>query len=657
MNPFDFANPLGWWAALLAVPVVALYILKTRMRQEQVSTLLFWDQVFDEKRPRAWWQQLRRLLSLLLQIIFLFLLVSALTDPLWSWQKRQQRSIALVIDNSASMQAFEDGAESRIDRAKQTGRSLIRSLRGNDRMTLITAGGSPRVVMGFTDHQKSLLEALDAIPITDGPTEVATAIDIAQRLLGDGVGMAEVVVLTDGAFEMPEGISPLESVSLYGVGSELPNVGITRYQVRRSLQDAIGYQVLVDVTNFSDTEESRQLSVSLGDDLVDVVPLTLAPGETATRVLDHTSADGGILKAELDEDALASDNSAIAFLPKRDPIPVLLVTEGNLFLERVLDSIPLVALQVVREAPTSLSTGSVLVLDRQTTETLPSGHVMVIDPRSSSGLWKLGESIAEPIVASVDANSPLTQHVRLTNVLFPEARQLDFTTDVEPLIQDPLDQPLMARIKRPQGDILVLTCSLEKGDLPLRIAFPVLMKNSIEWFQGIDDDLQHATTSGNMAPVNLQLIWDDHTVDESQNESIDNAETTDSDDLTVVEVASTQTRSFTLVSPAGAETPVMTSDPDSLIGPLSETGIWQVQRLSPAPSDLNKDQEDIPSIPIACNLTSLDESDLRPRTEVKEVDQLLLVSFGGYSLWFYLTLLAIVLIAVEWLLYQRRIVE
>ena len=55
------------WAAL-AVPIVVFYILKIRLRQVPVSTTIFWQQIYDEKRPRSLWQILRHLISLLMQI-------------------------------------------------------------------------------------------------------------------------------------------------------------------------------------------------------------------------------------------------------------------------------------------------------------------------------------------------------------------------------------------------------------------------------------------------------------------------------------------------------------------------------------------------------------------------------------------------------------
>src|SRR3954449_6422475 len=92
------------WAAL-AVPIVAFYILKIRLRRVPVSTILFWEQVFEEKRPRSLWQRLRHLVSLLVQLAFLLLLVLALAEPFFPWEARQARRLVLILDNSARMNA------------------------------------------------------------------------------------------------------------------------------------------------------------------------------------------------------------------------------------------------------------------------------------------------------------------------------------------------------------------------------------------------------------------------------------------------------------------------------------------------------------------------------------------------------------------------
>ena len=50
----NFAVPAAFWWAALAVPIVVFYILKIRMRRIPVSTIMFWQQVFEEKQPRSY---------------------------------------------------------------------------------------------------------------------------------------------------------------------------------------------------------------------------------------------------------------------------------------------------------------------------------------------------------------------------------------------------------------------------------------------------------------------------------------------------------------------------------------------------------------------------------------------------------------------------
>src|SRR3954447_12598723 len=183
----NLANPTALLWALLAVPVVVFYVLKIRLKRVPVSTVIFWRQLFDEKRPRSLWQRLRHLVSLLVQLALLGLMVAALAEPFFSWEALSARRVVLVLDNSASMNAT-DVAPSRLARAKEEARQVIAGLRFRDEMALVAAGTQPRVVCGLTGHQKTLREAVDAVEPGDGPTLLADATAIARRLLAEAEG-------------------------------------------------------------------------------------------------------------------------------------------------------------------------------------------------------------------------------------------------------------------------------------------------------------------------------------------------------------------------------------------------------------------------------------------------------------------------------------
>ncbi len=621
------------------------------------------------------------------------LVVAALLDPLWSWQKENRRRIVLVMDNSASMKAVDGSGSTRLDLAKQAAIAVVRSMRDQDEMAIVSAGGRPLVVWGMTNHQRWLIDAIDELPATDSIAAIEQSVALARRLLMDVQGEGETIVMTDGQSRELETLLSDASVKIYGVGDSQDNIGITRYQVRRSLSDAVGYQILVDVTNATDSATTCRLELDLEGELVDVLPLELEPNQTVTRIVNHTSARGGTMTAKLDSnDAFPVDDKAIALLPTRKPIPVVLASEGNLFISSVLSSIPLVELKVVRELEAAEQlTKCIHVFDRVVPKILPHGPVLVIDPQTNCDLWSMGNDIEQPIVASVDESSQLTQHLRLDNVLFPGANQLVFKGEVQALIRDPFEVPLLARIQRPGGDVVILSCSLEKGDLPLRIAFPVLIKNTIEWFQGDSGELRHAASSGDIVVVDLNA----GPLASSNGEDPQGARATnpqdannaDQPDVSVVVQAKSNEdlKALELIAPDGTATPITRSLNEVTVGPLQHAGMWLVRPINQASHherDRVSNVKDNPgngtllavdrtaanahtadvdananAIEIACNLASAEESDLRPRVELpRAADELAVMLFAGRSLWFYLTLLGAALIATEWWLYQRRIV-
>ncbi len=178
-----FASPTSLFWLLLAVPIVIFYLLRIRLRRVPVSTGMFWNQIFDEQKSRSIWRKLRHMTSLLLQLAFLALLVCAVADPFFDWEQLAARRVVLVVDNSASMQA-KLGAVTRLKAAKRRGRRLVRGLRTGDQMAIISATSPPRVESGFTDHQRTLADALTAIPATDGPTQVAEAVRLGRSPVG-----------------------------------------------------------------------------------------------------------------------------------------------------------------------------------------------------------------------------------------------------------------------------------------------------------------------------------------------------------------------------------------------------------------------------------------------------------------------------------------
>ncbi len=692
---FDSPSSLYWFG--LAVPIVIFYILKIRLRRKPVSTVIFWKQVLDEKNPRSIWQRLRHLVSLLLQLAMLSLLALSLADPYFFWEIRSARRIVLVVDTSASMNAT-DVKPTRLAEAKLQAGQLIAGMRPRDEIALITASTQPQVVVGFTSRQRTLSAALKAVTSTDGPSYVAEAIALGQRLLGernDGK-QSEVYVLTDGCFSgierflakkealnnksdeaRPDSSSAITSepttgtsnqsnitVSIHVIGERSSNVGITQFQVRRSLVDPLGYEILAEVTNLSETPLDCRFEVDFKSasreavEPIDVVPLKLEANGKWSHVFEKTSAEGGHLLAHLNfqstnnnvgqtpknasldrshQDALEADNSAWAVLPRREIQPVILVTSGNLFLQKVFEVNPLVKLTVVEHPPETIPAGTVVVFHRTAPAELPKGSMFVIDPANSSDQYSVGEPLESAIVTKQDKDSPLMSHVRLDNVVMPEARKL---APAQPELTQVLaaavsTDPLFFAVNRPEGKVLVMTVNLDKGDLPLRTAFPIFVGNALHWFAGNKSDLRESLATGSVTTV------------------------TSSDFASQM-----RGNQIVLTDPSGLRKPLPMIMDKTTLGPLDQCGIWKVEEEQPismtGPSAKESRSPSGPLLEIACNLSSSAESDLRPPNELlseKTTPSPMLSGFGSRPIWFWLSLLALGLTSIEWWLYQRRVIS
>jgi hypothetical protein len=612
----SFAHPAALLWAGLAIPIIVFYILKIRLRRVPVSTTLFWRQIFEEKKPRSIWQKLRHLISLLVQLAIVGLLVLALAEPFFRWEILGARRLVLVVDNSASMNAT-DVAPSRLAKAKDEAKRIIAGLRFRDEMAVIAAGTEPQVISGMTGHQSTLRKAVDDIPATEGPTRVKEAVELAQRLLINQKNR-RVIVVTDGGFDDAENLARDDEVQFVSVGKRTGNVGITRFQVRRSLLDPVGYEILAEVMNFSDDPIECRLEIDLNGKVVDVVPLKLTPGGKFNQVFEKTSTEGGKLTARLNRtDALPVDNEALAILPRREVRPVALVTKGNLFLEKVFEANASVALSVVNDAARSPQTaGRLTVFHKNVPSKLPPGPVMVIEPAGSCDLWQLGEPIQNPIVTQQDKDSPLMAHVRLDNVLLPEARQLKMLAPAKTLAASVNGDPLYLAVDRPEGKVLVLTVDLDKGDLPLQTAFPIMVANALGWFAGTKGELRESLAAGSVAEWELP-----------------------------------GKAAFVLHSPDGRTLPVPSDGLKATLGPLDRCGIWSIDH--PADPGATK-SETKPDFEVACNLADRRESDLRPPKEWKSSPTAAQAGFGGRPLWYILIMMAWGLVGAEWYLYQRR---
>ena len=623
----NFLSPTAFLLFGLAAPIVMLYILKLRRRREPVSTLLFWEQIFREKQTTSLFQKLKHLLSLLLQLLFLALLVLALARPQFAFMTKSARQIILIIDHSASMNAL-DGTLSRLESAKQEALRMVDNLRFIDEMMVVSCHTQPIIHSPFTNHQKSLRGAVESIVPTDVKTDLQPALTVAHSVAQTKPN-PEIIVFSDfhqipdtllAQRESPDAQLSDAKVRLLSVNlGEEGNVGITQFRVRKSLVNAFDYQTLLTVVNASAEEKSFNVELYLNDAILDVRPYTLASGESKSELFTNFTMEGGRLKAVLDvEDALSTDNVAYAALPKREQIPVLLVTPDNPFLENALAVDEKLDLTVV--APDQYDPGAVeyevIIFDRYNPPTLGDGNYMFIYPPKAGAIWQIGESLETPIITEWERDHPILRHVHLDNVQITEAYQVQVPATANVLVRSFEDPLLIVEESQNRRIVFVATDTL-KSDLPLRIAFPLIIANTIQWFQGKSEIEEYHLQTGEVLKKRI-------------------------DEAAAIE-------SVTIVGPTGESWEIPVEKGELLFDETSVVGFYELK--------IGEGEE-----VWAVNLTDVAESQIHAAEGVEDLLEEEEVVLGGAALlhyppWIYLVLLAVLLSAVEWFLYQRRRID
>ncbi|MGN6811652.1 MAG: vWA domain-containing protein [Thermomicrobiales bacterium] len=469
--------PLGLALLALAAPIVALYMLRMRRREREVSSTLLWEQALRDVRANAPWQRLRPSLLLVLQLLALLALVAALARPFWLGAPPLGENLVAIVDVSGSMSAT-DVTPTRLDRAKTEARNLIDNLPSGGQMTIIAAGAGAQVVQPATSNRAALRAALDGLRGQAGATDFAEAFALATPA-AERLPDTAVVIISDGAFTPPTNADLRAPVRFIRVGERADNLGITAAATRRGQS---GNELFVRVQNFGPTERQTLLSVYDGQTLLDARALTVpASGDSGTTIPLPPGA--GVLHATLDtQDDLALDNQVWIRPGASGTGRVLLTTAGsNTFLDRGLALLPNMTVEKA-ENGTSGTGGDydLYVYDGVAPPKDVRGPVLLIDPPADNGLVTVAGGLDRPVVTDQARDDPIMKGVDLSKIQIASAAALD-QPDWARALASSSGRPLLLAGETNGRRVAVLAFDLHKSDLPLTLNFPILLANLTAW--------------------------------------------------------------------------------------------------------------------------------------------------------------------------------
>jgi len=518
----NFAAATGLWLGLIALPIIALYILKIRRHRRTVPYLELWQKLVSDRQFSTLFRKLQRILSLILQLLIALCLVLALASLTLSDSFLEEESVALIIDTSASMtgRESEDSERTRLEAAVERARELVEGRSAEDEFAVIAAGAEPEVLQGFSRSTLRLREALDAV----APTKAAGSLESAHRLARDLLQDKEhprIVLLCDGAAGEAERLAGEdEDVRWLRVGETVENLAILRFQARKNHAVGTDYLLLV-VTNLGEREARAQVEISLQGKLRKVVPIELGPGGEYSDVIPVTLPEGGFATARIvhpavgkgalakpGRDGLALDDLAWAAIPSAKLYSVLLVTRNEAEavpftaalgeLGRLEDLVnPESSYAVTEEQWNAMDAErraafDLVVFAAVSPEELPSSGNFFCIHALPGGLPATVRPVEEwPRIRDLDREHPLNRFLEPKGMAPARALPLDLTGGE--VFMQTAGGPVGVVFKTANRKVVYLGLDMLSDLFFLQFAFPIMVRNALGWMHEQESALLEAT--------------------------------------------------------------------------------------------------------------------------------------------------------------------
>jgi VWA domain-containing protein/aerotolerance regulator-like protein len=489
--------PLGMAALGALVPLVLLYLLKQKRVEEKVPANFLWARALEDLRASSLFQRFRAPLLFLLQAASIALCALAAAGASLNLDVGgAPRRVVLLLDRSASMQCADEEGKTRFDVAKDLAADVVSGLSRGDEAMLVAFDARAEVLQAFTPDTERLRDVLSKVEARDLPTRAADALEVAVSFARASRGFdPEIIVISDGCVEGPLPAVPFP-LKFAKVGKSGANQGIAAVSVTRTREE--GTQVLVRVTNGDAAPAQRRVLLREGSDVLDARDVSLGAEGDATVVFTVSESDAEpqsaktrLLTATLDgTDLLAADDRAPFVIRPFVPRNALVVRpEPTIHLDpdRLRKLRPELAVAGVSpaEAESTIAAGSpkvdLVFWDGVAPAALPDvpAQIYVNCLPPGSGLAETGRA-EDPLVVDWSRTHPATVRCQFDDVFVRESMRLAGTERALTLV-DSTAGPLILLVPVPGREVLVVAFDPSRSNLPLKLAWPLFLANSIDF--------------------------------------------------------------------------------------------------------------------------------------------------------------------------------
>jgi hypothetical protein len=516
------------------------------------------------------------------------------------------------------------GGRARFEAAVQQALGIIGTLGADDTMTIIRVADVPEVIVPRTADQTVLRAAVQSIRPSSAEADWVAALTLAAADAADAEDF-DLVIIGDGGLGDAENLPGVPGTIRYiPIGQSSSNLAITALATRALPGQPS--QLFAQVTNYGTEDAPVIFDLRVDGELFTAERYLIPAGQSLPLVSEALPESFRVIQAGLTTptgstipDYLALDNTAWALSSAAAERQALLMTDGNLFLEQVLRSLPSVAAfkgDITRPLPAT--TYDLYIFDSwlPADGLLPAGDLLIINPPNSTSLFTVGPETDQVGSIVVQRDDPRARFVDFSAVNILRFREVSGTPWATELIRAD-GGPLLLAGEIDGRQVAILTFDIHNSDLPLQITWPILMSNLLEWFT------PRAILS---ETASLQV----------------------GQSLAFRPPFESTAARFTLPDAAQRDIPI---ERDTVVfADTAAPGVYQI--------DLLNGVQTLQSETFVVNLFSPSESDIAPRQSIRLSGEVISAAardeVGQQEFWPWAALLALLVLLIEWIAYWRR---
>ncbi|WP_300902427.1 BatA and WFA domain-containing protein [uncultured Clostridium sp.] len=462
-----FTNLWPLFLLLTIPPVIMLYILKRKYKEEVISSSLLWKEVYKNTRANTPWEKFKKNIMLLLQIIIILSIILALMSPFINIGGKTYKNVIIVVDNTASMNTIYDDKISRLEKGKLLAKEYLNSTREGTKAYVISYDGNSNLLLNGEFNKFNSESIIDNISKSYNTGDISDVLSFVKAI-GDGIKEEyEALIFTDKQISISDINGKVVYLGNSGLNASIDNIS-------HKLVDG-KIKVIANVTNNGDRTYEGDFSLYNGEKLLEVNKINLGVSESKTLSFELDALSSDYLKGELSrKDILMEDNTYYHVINENKVKKVLLVTDENVFLEKAFGIIENTEVYKTND-PNNITENDeydLYVFDNKMPELMPkNGNILFINPSSNEFFNVLNGGEMGEVKAVKGAVSSYLENTQFTLSEYKIIETPYYGTNI--LTID--DNSIGFKGEVNDRKIAALSFDLHSTDFALKKEFPILI--------------------------------------------------------------------------------------------------------------------------------------------------------------------------------------